>query len=287
MAKKKISLEALKKASKMAHLQTKEQEKEVSHAKLPEIEIGKIVENPYQPRLSIDESELKELMESIRRHGLLQPLVVSRMEDGGYQLIAGHRRFEACKRLGKKSVVCVEVEKNVESDEVRHLLSLALQENIQRVDLAPLEIAVSLKSALDSEAFATMEELAMGIGKSKSFVSKVLSLLKLDDYIVEDLARSRAVGDIEALYMLQKIDDKKTQRKLYDALKNGEIGRKEIKSILQKGEKVSHAKPVYRIRKTGKKLNMQFNGGSMDETTLEAIREEIEKILQKYAVEEK
>ena len=128
--------------------------------------------NPYQPRRSFDPAELETLADSIRRHGILQPLTVRR-QDGGWELVAGERRLRAARLAGLKTVPCVE---RKASDEDSALL--ALVENLQRQDLHYLEEAGAIAEYI-AHAGITQEEAAARLGKSPSALANKLRLLRL------------------------------------------------------------------------------------------------------------
>ena len=280
MAKKRLNLSKLKAAGKHAHLQTSRNETEkVSHAKLQEVPLDQIESNPLQPRFNIDSEELNELAESIKENGLLQPVLVDKKSNGKYTLIAGHRRVAAYKKLGKSTIPVVEYSQD-NKDSSEKLLTLALLENIQRVNLSPIEVAISFKQALDSKIFDSAESFSKKIGKSKSYVSKMLSLLKLDKKIIDDLVQNRSVKDFEALYLLQKIKDEQLQLELYEELKNGRIKREDIQNRI-KNLKVSHAKPYeIKMSKTSLKFNVDLK--SIDDDKKKSLEEELKALIKKY-----
>jgi len=280
MAKKKLDLNKLKIAGKQAHLQTSRNEVDkVSHTKPKEVPLDQIEPNPLQPRFNIDSEELNELAESIKENGLLQPVLVDKKSNGKYILIAGHRRVAAYKKLGKSTISVVEYSQDNKYSSEK-LLTLALLENIQRVNLSPIEVAISFKQALDSKIFDSAESFSKKIGKSKSYVSKMLSLLKLDKKIIDDLIKNRSVKDFEALYLLQKIQDEKLQLELYEELKNGRIKRKDIQNRI-KNLKVSHAKPYeMKMSKTSLKLNVNLK--SIDNDKRKSFEEELKVLIKKY-----
>jgi ParB family chromosome partitioning protein len=152
-----------------------------------EVDIEAIVPNPHQPRHLIAEASLTSLAESIRLHGILQPLVVARsMEDGLYHLIAGERRWRAAKLAGLRDVPVV-----VKEAAASQFLELALIENIQRADLNPLEEAEAYHQ-LQQEFGLTQEEIARKVGRNRVSVTNSLRLLKLPD----EAKRSLASGEI-------------------------------------------------------------------------------------------
>ena len=164
--------------------------------------------NPYQPRRRIDEGELKELTNSIKEKGLLQPLVVREISPGTYELIAGERRWRAAQLAGLDRVPVVI--KDVSPAEV---LELALIENIQRADLNPLEEAEAYARLID-EFGLTQEEVARRVGKDRSTVANFLRLLKLPGYLQEDLLEGRlSMGHARALLAVK---DPSRQRQLRD-----------------------------------------------------------------------
>lgn len=142
-------------------------------AALQEVPVTAIVPNPNQPRIAFDQTALDELTASIKEHGLLQPLVVTRLNEDSYQLIAGERRLRASKQAGLENVPVV-----IKDVSAQQQLELALIENIQRADLDPIE---------EARAFAVLEdqfglkhgEIAQRVGKSRSTISETLGLLKL------------------------------------------------------------------------------------------------------------
>jgi ParB family chromosome partitioning protein len=167
------------------------------NAGLSEVPVGAIAPNPHQPRAHIDEERLRELAESIREHGLIQPLVVMRASDGAYTLIAGERRWRAAKLIGLDSVPVV-----VKDVAPQHMLELALVENVQRADLNPLEEAQAYRQLIE-EFGLTQEQVSQRVGKSRVAVANTLRLLKLPEPVLQRLAdASISEGHARALLML-------------------------------------------------------------------------------------
>jgi len=144
------------------------------------VAVSEIVPNPDQPRRHFDEEALASLAESIRRHGLLQPLVVRHIA-GRFELIAGERRLQAAKRAGLESVPVVVREARPEER-----LELALIENLQRENLTPLEEAEAYRHLMDVYAL-TQEEIAQRVGKSRPAITNTLRLLTLPDAVKAQL----------------------------------------------------------------------------------------------------
>ena len=150
--------------------------------------LSEIVPNKDQPRKTFDEAALDELADSIRQHGILQPLLVRPIATGGYQLVAGERRWRASKRAGLKEVPVV-VKKLSDTE----TMEIAIIENLQREDLNPIEEAEGLQALIDKCGF-TQEQVAVSVGKSRPAIANSLRLLKLPPE-VRDMAKN---GEISA-----------------------------------------------------------------------------------------
>ncbi len=164
-----------------------------------ELLVSQIVRNPRQPRTYIDQQELNDLAASIREHGVIQPVIVSRSETANqYILIAGERRLEASKLAGLAMVPAII--RGPTSDQ--HLLELALIENIQRADLSPLESAQAYKHLADDFSLSH-DEVAKRVGKQRTTVTNTIRLLKLPIKIQGALAQGLLVeGHARALLSL-------------------------------------------------------------------------------------
>lgn len=146
------------------------------------VPIENIEPNPKQPRTNINEEQLSELAESIREHGVLQPLIISKKLDGsGYNLIAGERRWRASKIAGLSMVPAIE-----RSVSEQDQLEIALIENLQRADLNPLEMAEAYRQLAD-DFYLTHEQIAERVGKSRASVSNSIRLLNLPEQIKKSL----------------------------------------------------------------------------------------------------
>ncbi len=145
------------------------------------IELVKIIINPYQPRIDFDQNALEELASSIKKHGLIQPITVRRVNDA-YELISGERRFRASKIAGLKEIPAF----IMEFDDDLKLLEMALIENVQRVDLNPIELASGYNRLIE-ECNYTQEQVAERVGKDRSTITNLIRLLKLPEKIQEDL----------------------------------------------------------------------------------------------------
>jgi len=156
-----------------ALLNTNNQNKNITN----KIDISKIYPNKKQPRKNFEEKEIKELSESIKNQGLIQPIVVRETSGGMYEIIAGERRWRACQLAGLHSVNCV-----VMSVDDKNVYELALIENIQRENLNVVEEAKAYKNLIESNGIKN-EELSKKIGKSSSHISNLIRILDLDDEI--------------------------------------------------------------------------------------------------------
>jgi ParB family chromosome partitioning protein len=154
-------------------------------AALQEVPVMTIVPNPSQPRATFDPTALNELTDSIRQHGILQPLVVTRLANGEYQLIAGERRLRAAKQAGLEMVPVV-----IKEVSAQQQLELALIENIQRADLDPIEEARAY-ALLEDQFGLKHGEIAQRVGKSRSTISETLGLLKLPPEVQELVSGGR------------------------------------------------------------------------------------------------
>jgi ParB family chromosome partitioning protein len=174
------------------------------------IPINKIQPNPYQPRATFQEESIKELAESIRIHGILQPIIVTYGANDEYQIIAGERRLLAAKHLGLTEVPAIV--KKVTPQE--HLI-LSLIENLQREDLNPIEEAQGYQQLID-EFGLTQEELARYVGKTRPYIANTLRILKLPEE-VKDLVASGKISPAHARTLVG-IEDEKLLEKLVDRI---------------------------------------------------------------------
>jgi ParB family chromosome partitioning protein len=209
---------------------------------LAEIPISQIQPNPYQPRKTFNESSIDELARSVREHGIVQPLVVTRAGDK-YKLIAGERRFRAAQKAGLTTVPVLIKEMMQESD----ALQIALIENIQREDLNPIEEALAYHQ-LHDDFQLTQEEISKRVGKERSTVANFLRLLKLPEPVKKLLASGQlSMGHARALLA---IESPKKQANLADRVvrKNLNVRQTEVlasESSPKTAEKKEKTKDVF------------------------------------------
>lgn len=194
-------------------------------AGLTEIPMEQIEVNPFQPRTHFDESALQELAESIKVHGIIQPITVRRLSSRQYQLISGERRFQASKIAGLTSIPAY-----IRSADDQQMLEMALIENIQRENLNAIEIALSYQRLI-SECNLKQEELGERVGKNRATVTNYLRLLKLPPDIqiaVRDnrisMGHARAIINVEnpeqQLYIFKKtVNDELSVRKVEELVR--------------------------------------------------------------------
>src|SRR5690606_19071503 len=153
--------------------QTTTASKTVATGAIAEIPVDQIEVNPFQPRTHFDEAALQELAESIKVHGIIQPITVRRLSGNQYQLISGERRFQASRLAGLKSIPAY-----IRSADDQQMLEVALIENIQRENLNAIEIALSYQRLI-SECNLKQDELGERVGKNRATVTNYLRLLRL------------------------------------------------------------------------------------------------------------
>ncbi|MCV3548981.1 ParB/RepB/Spo0J family partition protein [Campylobacter sp. CNRCH_2013_0671h] len=180
-----------------------EKELGLKEGKIEEIDIDLISPNPYQPRKNFDTQALEELAGSIKEYGLIQPIVVFKKDEFDYIIIAGERRFRACKLLEKEQIKAVVL--NVDDIKLREL---ALIENIQRENLNPIELAHSYKELLEIHDI-TQEKLADLIHKSRPQIANTLRLLNLNEQTQNFIIEGKiSQGHAKVLVGLEKEEEK-------------------------------------------------------------------------------
>nr|MBS0036565.1 ParB/RepB/Spo0J family partition protein [Saprospiraceae bacterium] len=195
-------------------------------SKIALIPIDYIEENPFQPRKEFPEQELKELTESIKTHGLIQPITVRRLHDKAFQIISGERRWRASKEAGM-----TEIPGYIRVANDQAMLEMALIENIQRQDLNPIEIAISLNRLLE-ECELTHEGLSDRVSKSRSAVTNYLRLLKLPPKIQDAVKNiTISMGHARALAGVKELP---LQLSLLDQIKSRELSVRATEEIIKK-----------------------------------------------------
>lgn len=198
------------------------------------IEVEKIIPNPHQPRRDFNQEELKELAASIREHGIIQPLIVSKLEkdtDAGtsveYQLIAGERRLQAAKIAGLERVPAIIRQLSQKAEG----LELAIIENLQRSNLNAVETARAY-AKLQDEFGLTQREIGTRLGKSRETIANALRLLNLPTEIQEAVGQNK-INESQARLLLA-ITDINEQKKLFDEILNQNLSVREIRYRINK-----------------------------------------------------
>ena len=177
------------------------------------VRLNDIEPNRNQPRTDFDEQALSELADSISKHGLIQPIIVRPTAGGNYQIIAGERRWRACRMAGLTEVPVI-----IKELDDREFMEVALIENLQREDLNPVEEATGYRSLIDNYGL-TQEQVAEQMGKSRSAVTNALRLLNLDATALEALRLGKiSAGHARALLAC---DDAETRRRMLFAAIDG------------------------------------------------------------------
>ena len=201
------------------------QQKGVVASGIAEIPVEEIEVNPFQPRTHFDQEALQELSESIKVHGIIQPITVRRLTTNQYQLISGERRFQASKLAGLKTIPAY-----IRSANDQQMLEMALIENIQRENLNAIEIALSYQRLI-SECSLKQDELGERVGKNRATVTNYLRLLRLPPDIqiaVRDnklsMGHARAIINVEnpdkQLYIFKKtVDEDLSVRKVEELVR--------------------------------------------------------------------
>ena len=190
------------------------------------LKISEIEPNRTQPRKEFDEQALSELAESISQHGLLQPLLVRPLTLGGYQIVAGERRYRASRMAGLTEVPVI-IKELTDTE----TMEIALIENLQREDLSPVEEALGYKALIDEHGFS-QEEVAKSVGKSRPAVANALRLLKLPDNIMEYLKDGKiSAGHARALLTLA---DEELMTELADEIVAKDLSVRQVEKICKK-----------------------------------------------------
>ena len=191
---------------------------------IKEIKVENIVPNPYQPRKDFNSEALRELAESIKEHGVIQPISVRKVEDK-YQLIAGERRLRASKMANLKTIPAIEKK----LDE-RQVMEIALIENLQREDLTPIEEAMAYKKLID-EFGLTQGDVSKRVGKSRSAIANTIRLLKLPKKIQDYVSRETlSMGHARTLL---SISDENEMLKICDIAINNELTVRQLEKLIK------------------------------------------------------
>ncbi len=196
-----------------------------SSGSVPFLKVEQIEANPFQPRTHFEEEALLELSESIRKHGIIQPVTVRKMGYDKYQLISGERRFRASQIAG-----LTEVPAYIRVANDQAMLEMALVENIQRENLDAIEVAISYKRLID-ECNLTQEELSNKVSKQRSTITNFLRLLKLPIEIQLGV-RERKISMAHARTLIN-VEDKETQIALFEAISEQDLSVRQVEEMVK------------------------------------------------------
>ncbi len=189
------------------------------------ISLNQIQPNPYQPRTEFDEESMEELAQSIRVHGVIQPIILKQIDGGDYQIVVGERRWRAAQRAGKEKIPAL-----IRSFSDRQMMEVALIENLQRQDLTPIEEAKAYK-ALITEFGLTQQEVARYIGKSRPAIANTLRLLALSPSVQAYVSRGTiSMGHARALLSLP---DKRAQEAAAKKIVAGSLNVRQTERLVQ------------------------------------------------------
>lgn len=190
-----------------------------------EVDLNKIVANPWQPRTKFDKEALDDLVTSIQSLGVIQPITVRKKADGTYELISGERRFRASQLAGKETIPAY-----VRLANDQEMLEMALVENIQRQDLDAIEIALSYKQLIE-DIQLTQEELSKRVGKDRSSITNYLRLLRLDPIIQTGIRDGMiSMGHGRALIAVENIDE---QFEIYERIIQHNLSVRETEALIK------------------------------------------------------
>ena len=209
-------------------------ESRATQAQIREVPVGKILPNPAQPRLSYDEESLTELADSIREHGVLQPILV-RPSGGRFELIAGERRWRASGMAGRDTIPAIVVEFDEQT-----ALEVSIIENLQREDVSPLEEAAMFRKMTETFGYS-VRQLAQKVGKDKGYVENRLRLSDAPADIRELLSLRK--DTISHAYELMKIGDERKRRRLGKRVAAGELTLAKLRALTGADEPPAEADP--------------------------------------------
>lgn len=206
------------------------------------LRITEIFPNKQQPRSDFDEESLAALAESIKQHGVLQPLLVRPLETGGYQIVAGERRWRAARMAGLEEVPVL-----IRNLDDRRTMELALVENLQRENLNPVEEAQGYRELMDNYGY-TQEQVARIVGRSRPAVANALRILTLDEQTLK-LVRD---GEISAGHakVLAGVEDKEYRAELASKVKKDMLTVRNLEELVKKPREEQREKPQRRKRTT-------------------------------------
>jgi ParB family chromosome partitioning protein len=194
-----------------------------------EMDVESLAPNIFQPRKNFDKEKMEELKGSIKKHGIIQPIVVRKIANG-YEIVAGERRLKAAKEIGLRKIPAI-----IKSINNEKSLEIALVENIQREDLNPVEQANAFKRLID-EFKLTQQELAEATGKSRALVTNTIRLLKLNPEIQKNISEGKiSFGHAK---LLLSIEDEEVQKAVCHRIISNDLSVRDTERLIKNIEKV-------------------------------------------------
>lgn len=261
-----------------------EQTEESEEKGISFVDVNDIKPNQNQPRKTFDEEKLEELASSIKEHGLIQPVIL-RKSDKGYEIVAGERRWRACRKAGLKKLPCIIKELTDEQN-----MLLAIIENMQREDLNPIEEAEGLNQMITSFGM-TQEQVSKSVGKSRPYITNALRLLKLPEQVREFVSEEKlTTGHARAI---AGIGDPEKQIQIAEYAVKNDLSVREIEKLIReenaakkrsprkKAEKSADVKRVEEDLKhiMGTKVNLSQSGKKGKIEIEYYSREELERLI--------
>ncbi|MFB6258168.1 MAG: ParB/RepB/Spo0J family partition protein [Flavobacteriales bacterium] len=223
-----------------------------------EIGIQSIQANPFQPRRTFDEEALAELTDSVREHGVIQPITVRKMGYDQYQIISGERRFQAASKAGLESLPA-----HIKVADDQTMLEMALVENLQREDLDAIEVAESYERLIE-ECEETQESLSKKVGKQRATVTNYLRLLKLPEAVQSSIREGKlSMGHARALI---NVDNDELRLKLHDRILKEGLSVRKTEELIQSLQEVG---------KQGKNRKEKAALSAKEQRTLDSLSERL------------
>ncbi|MDF1875663.1 ParB/RepB/Spo0J family partition protein [Sulfurimonas sp. SAG-AH-194-I05] len=238
------------------------------------ISLDKLIMNPYQPRIDINIHTLNELISSIEQNGLMQPIIITeKKETGLHTIVAGHRRYEAFKIMGKHEIPTIIMPNLLDKD----LAILSLTENLMRENLHPIENAIAIKNILDKKIVESQNKLAEYVGLSKGYVSKLMNILKLPTSIIEKI-KADNYKDINILLLLNKLDNSAQMLEAYNVVKG--LSRSDAEKYIKSTylSKETSLDPIINIKETRTKISVNIDIKKLNPSQIELITKEIKEL---------
>ena len=241
-------------------------ESRATHAQIREVPVGKILPNPAQPRLSYDEDSLTELADSIREHGVLQPILV-RPAGAQFELIAGERRWRASRMAERATIPAIVVDFDEST-----ALEVSIIENLQREDVSPLEEAAMFRKMTETFGYS-VRQLAQKVGKDKGYIENRLRLSDAPADVRELVSLRK--DTISHAYELMKIGDERQRRKLAKRIVAGELSLAKLRMITGGGKPAEEPGPDDKPRRRAKTVAGELQAAKAADDALMGARSKL------------